>query len=291
MKYTSIAKIFNFLPKNLSEDDAYVIEYASQAMDMLNIHEVYDKKVCLIYVTDHQAYLPKDLKFIQALTYMHSQPTQTEADDVITSYSKTVEDLGDTIMTTKSSMTTEPDPGIWNQSHILRIQHQGVLNNYQLWSESNLFNNNFSLLRLVNKSVNINMHCNDCPNLHCDSQDYYQVNMQGQIITSIKEGYLCLFYLAKQKNERGEFLIPDDPDVLTALAAYVKYKVVEDLAFTRQKGYAQMYERELQRWEQLAAKVKGKYIMKSVNFKDLETYGNQLSNVFHNSRAFDNFSY
>lgn len=291
MKYTSIAKVFNFLPKSFGEEDGYVMEYAAQAMDALDIHQVYDKKVCLVQVADHQATLPSDLKYIQAVTYMEQQPTASETQDIITSYSKSFVDDGDTVTTTLTTMITEPDPNVANQNHILRIQHQGVLNSYELWAESDAFQNNFTLLRMVNKSHSLAMHCDNSPNLHCDYKDYYQVNMLGQIITSIRSGYLAVFYLAKRKNDRGEFLIPDDFDVLNAIAAYIKYKYMEEMAFTRQKGYYTAYERELQKWEVLSAKVKGKYLMKEVTAEDLDIWGNYLSRVFHNSNAFDNLSY
>lgn len=291
MRYTSIAKVFTYLPKSFSEEDGYVMEYAAQAMDALDIHEVYDKKVCLIYLSDHQASLPSDCKFIQALTFMESQPTTAETEQVITTYSRATVDDGDTLTTTYTTQVTTPDPGVDNQEHILRIQYQGVLNSYKIWTESDAFNNNFVLLRMVNKSHSLAMHCNDSPNLHCDNKDYYQVNMNGQIISSIKQGYVCLFYLAKKKNDRGEFLIPDDFDVLNAIAAYIKYKYMEDMAFTRQKGYSSAYERELNNWEILSAKVKGKYLMRNFTANDVESWGNYLSKAFHNSKAFDNYYY
>lgn len=291
MKYTSIAKVFTYLPKNFAEEDGYALEYAAQAMDALNIHQVYDKKTCLLEVSDHQTSLPSDLKHIGALTYMHSQPTEADTDQVITTYSRSTVDDGDTVTTTFTTQRTEPDLGTVNQDHILRIQYQGVLNNYQIWSESDAFRRNFVLLRLVNKSNAINMHCTDCPNLHCDYKDYYQVNMNGQIITSIKDGYVCLFYLAKKRNDRGEFLIPDDFDVLNAIAAYIKYKYMENMVFTRQKGYQTAYQNMLREWEILSNKVKGKYILKEATMPVVNTWGNYLSHVFHNSNAFDNFSY
>lgn len=291
MKYTSIAKVFTYLPKNFSEEDGYVMEYAAQAMDALEIHQNYDNKVCLIKVTDHQASLPSDFKFIQALTYMEQQPTEYETNDVITTLSKSIVDDGDTITTTLTTQITEPDPNVDNQNHILRIQYQGVLNSYRIWAESDAFQNNFVLLRMVNKSHSLAMHCNDCPNIHCDYKDYYQVNMSGQIITSIKDGYLCLFYLAKKKNDRGEFMIPDDFDVLNAIAAYIKFKYMEDMAFSRQKGYYGAYERELQKWELLSAKVRGKFMMKEITALDIDIWGNYFSRVFHGSSAFDNYHY
>jgi hypothetical protein len=290
MRYTSIAKVFTFLPKSFAEEDGFVLEYASQAMDALGIHQVYDKKTCLIKITDHQASLPSDCKFVQALTYMHNQPTEDSINTLI-STSKSTEDNGTTTTDTYTTLVTTTSKDYYNKDTILRIQHQGVLNNYKLWAESDVFTNNFSLLRLVNRSVNINVHCDNCPNLICESKDYYQINMNNQIMTSIKDGYLCLFYLAKKKNDRGEFLIPDNFDVLTALAAYVKYKFMEDMAFSRQKGYQSMYREEQMSWEILSAKVKGQYILQDFTSDDIENYGNYLSKIFHNSNAFDNHKY
>ena len=290
MIYTSIAKVFTFLPKSFAEEDGFVLEYASQAMDALGIHQVYDKKTCLIKITDHQASLPSDCKFVQALTYMHNQPTEDSINTLI-STSKSTEDNGTTTTDTYTTLVTTTSKDYYNKDTILRIQHQGVLNNYKLWAESDVFTNNFSLLRLVNRSVNINVHCDNCPNLVCESKDYYQINMNNQIMTSIKDGYLCLFYLAKKKNDRGEFLIPDNFDVLTALAAYVKYKFMEDMAFSRQKGYQSMYREEQMSWEILSAKVKGQYILQDFTSDDIENYGNYLSKIFHNSNAFDNHKY
>lgn len=288
MKYTSLEKIFTFLPKSLGMSDDDVIEFAAQAMDALNIHQVYEKKVCLVKVVDHQASLPKDFKYIELVTYMYNQPTEAERDQIITSFSKTKEQVGDTLVTTVSSMTTEPLPSMYNLDHILRIQHQGVLNNYQLWVDSDYFVNNFKPLRLVNKSKATTFHCVNSPNLYCESVDYYQINMNGQIITSVKEGYLSVFYLAKSRNDRNYFKIPDDFDVLTAIAAYIKYKHMEEQAFRTQKGYRASYQDELVRWEMLSAKVKGKYILSEVTTDLIENFANGLSRVFHQSNIFDN---
>ena len=63
------------------------------------------------------------------------------------------------------------------------------------------------------------------------------------------------------------------------------------MVFTRQKGYQTAYQNMLREWEILSNKVKGKYILKEATMPVVNTWGNYLSHVFHNSNAFDNFSY
>lgn len=291
---TSIQSVFAYLNLPDTEiDDKWAEEYMSQALDSIGIQQGYEEKVCLLTVSNHRVQLPSDLMFIQAVTYQFREPDEQEITKLTESLSKTTtvteeEDGTQTITNTLTQLITTPGD-TQNQSHILRIQHQGVLNNYQVWMDSDLYTSNYKLMKLTNRAFSANYHCDDCPNFECSSEHTYSITPTRTLQTSLETGNICISYLTRPKNEFGSIMIPDDVDFKMALAAYVKMRYCEEKMFMHENNMSRLYGQFKHEWEALSAKVRGKFIMKAVDEEGLRQAHKPTLNVIRNPRAFDNF--
>ena len=290
----SIKSIFTYLNLPDTEiEDLWIEEYASQAMDALHVSQSYDHKVCVLTVENHRVNLPSDLRYIEAITYQYQSPTANQVTKITESISNstevTIEDNGTQTTTniTTKSITTPGEIGN-NQDHVLRIQHQGVLNNYQVWLSSDMYRNNFKLMKLANRAFASNYHCDNCPNFECISEHTYSITPQKTLQTSLVDGNICIAYMAKAKDECGDLLIPDDVDFKIAIAAYVKMRYAEDKMFRHEENMYRLYYQFKKEWELLSAKVRGKFIIKGIDEDGLVQAHKPLINVIRNSSNFDN---
>lgn len=293
MMMTSIQSVFTYLHLPDTEiDDKWAEEYMSQALDAIGIQQGYEEKVCLLSVSNHRVDLPHDLQYIQAVTYQFREPDNQQITKLTESLSKTTtvtteEDGTNTVTNTLTQLITTPGD-TQNEEHILRIQHQGVLNNYQVWLDSDLYTSNYTLMRLTNRAFSSNFHCENCPNFECSSEHTYSITPHRVLQTSLETGNICISYLARPKNEYGHIMIPDDVDFKMALAAYVKMAYCEEKMFMHEQSMARLYGQFKHEWEALSAKVRGKFIMKSIDEEGLVQAHQPLLNVIRSSRAFDN---
>lgn len=271
---TSIKSVFAYINLPDTEiDDMWIQEYASQALDAIEVSQIYEPTVCLLTVEDHKVSLPKDFRYLQAITYQHQSANSSQitklVESVSNSTSEVVEEDGTrTITNTLTSMFTTPGDTM-NQEHILRIQQQGVLNNYQLWFDSDLYRHNFHLMKAVPSNLSTSYHCTNCPNLTCSSVYEYSITPHRTIETSLKTGTICLFYLKKPTNDHGDLMIPDDQDLKMALAAYIKMRYAEEKMWMHEQNMFRLYYQFKQEWAKMAAKVKGKFLLKDIDLERL----------------------
>lgn len=290
MNYISIDSVFAYLPPSLIEDIQRSREYILQSIRDSNIKTNYERQVCTLIVKDHRTELPKDLKYIEAIAHLNGSVDEVVNHIRNTSIERNIErDDDNNVVTTTTVTTIDVPTDIPNIDYIQRIQHLGVINNYKLFLESPVFSKNFQILRLTNRAFSNGLHCSSCPNLNSNCQDFYTVNPTRTLYTSIKDGVLCLSYLRFAKVD-GSYVIPDDPDIKKALAAYLKYRYWEDRMYEDPR-MVNMYKMSQTEYEQLMAKAKGNYIIRSTNIEELIGQDEVLIRWARNSKVFDNLKY
>lgn len=291
---TSIKSIYTYINLPDTEvDDKWIEEYASQGVQLIGVRDSFEQKVCIMNVSNHRASLPSDLRLIEAVSYQYEPATQEQVTKLTESLSNnttvTVEDDGtQTVTNTLTTMFTTPGEVTSNQEHVLRIQHQGMINNYQLWMDSDIYKGTFKLMKLANRAFSQNYHCTNCPNFDCTSEHTYSITPSGSFQTSLQDGNVCIAYLAQPTNCDGDWLIPDDPDYKSALAAYVQMRYANEKMWLHEENMFRLYYQFKSEWEKLSAKVRGKFIMKSIDEEGLVAAHKPLTNVIRGPQVFDN---
>ena len=277
--YINIRSIFPYITIPRSEwDEDLAIEYAAQAYDMaLGLKSFsYEPKVTLLEVSNHKAKLPQGFRLIEMVVYMYDQPTEDE----VKGFEETTE------ITTQ--ITENPVTDIdytFNQDHIDRIQNQGIVNNYNLYT--GLYNymstyNHFVVLRPIDDPFTRHRHCTWCPNLDSTCDDTYTITKSGEIITSFESGYICVSYLSEPVDDNGDLLIINDADVQNALATYVMWRLWETKMHLHEENAIRISMMYLDRWEKLAKKIKGKINIKTLDSVALSSYQHRFRNLIKN---------
>lgn len=246
MKYIGISAIFQYIPRTLTINDGDLIEWAVQCLDKIGLSFNYEKVTEIFEVIDHKFNLPSDFIKIANLAWIDQLPL-SQANEAA-------------IAVERSDL----------ENDLLRIQHQGVtyLFNYFNYTNSIHDKKTFVPMKLRNLPFASKFHCNDCPNLYQECEEYYDVTPFNQIQTSKKSGYVCLEYL-RYAQEHGEYLIPDDVELLEAIAAYVMYRQWEQRWAEMEQGAESRMSFYLNRFQILAKKVKGSFVVRGADLTSL----------------------
>lgn len=248
MKYTSIKAVLNRLtiPKD-QYDKIDAIEWAIDALDQTNIKNAYEQEMAVIPIKNHRGKLPTGLVQIEvvATPMINKKPSLSELDEL-----------------------EQYEIDYINKSQVDRIDNQGIINNYNLFITTDYWKNNFYILSMTNKPFMGKFHCNDCPNFNSTCEYEYSIDTRGNITTSFESGDLCIGYLKHAIDESGDFLIPDQQDLIQGLAAYIMAKHWEQRLNMKEEGAMNLHFMYMNRAQNLLAKARGIFITKSFDFTD-----------------------
>lgn len=251
MRFTNIKAVLSRLPVDKSqfnEDD--FIEWSMQGLDLLNVKRTYQREGVLIEVKNHKAELPCDLLQIELVT---TPLLETNQDFLNSKYVQELEDCGCG----------------FNAERISTIEKNGnirIIANYPLFEKTSYFQNNFIILSLSNTPFAGKYHCESCPNLSstCDMQ--YTLHSQGYITVPFESGYICIGYLKHATDENGDYLIPDNEDLILFLTNYTMAKHWEERMNMKEEGASQLYMLYMNKAENNMGRARGTFISKDFNF-------------------------
>jgi hypothetical protein len=252
MNYTSIEAVFSRLtiPKDQFDEDE-IIEWVMQGLEMANIRHAYEQDTVVVNINNHKGRLPTGLVQIEMVAY----PIETNDCDDCNNQS--------------SEELTDAEIDYINKQHVDRIDEQGIINNYNLFIRSKSFDSqNFKIMRLTNKPMSGKFHCKDCPNLSSNCDLEYTINPNGTITTSFNTGKVCIAYLRHAQNEQGQFLIPEQEDLIQGLAAFAMSKHWEQRMNMKEENGIRFYELYMDRAQNLLSKARGIFITRGFNYKD-----------------------
>jgi hypothetical protein len=246
MQTTSIRSVLPYINSEIVDTDT-ALEYAYQAYDLIGVKPLYSQESCVLTVDNFKTKLPNDFYRMECLVHV---PNYT----VVSS-----EEMSDT------NPAKDPDYK-YNEEHISRIQSQGIINNYNLYTLPLLGTSQYGIvLRYINSPYSKNVHCTGCPNILSACEYTYTITPGSEIVTNVESGILCIAYLAYAKDENGDLLIPDDAELRSAIAAYVHMKALEMRALNLESETFRLYIEFRNMWQNLAVKVKG-----NLKIKDLD---------------------
>lgn len=216
---------------NTKFSEADLLEWAFKAMDKIGSLEQYETKPAAISVSNYRACLPDDLQLIILMAYKLD--------------------------------TVESD-----EEELERIQREIQLDNdnyYAGFNGTDVFVSDYRPLRLSESPYAYTVHCTDCVNLYSISEHTYTIVPSKDIITSFKDGTICLIYAAHPVDSDGDYLIPDTADYIDAVRSYLLMRIHEYQMNMHTEGSADLYMHYAQRWDHMLKKVRGQAKMGSLD--------------------------
>jgi hypothetical protein len=260
----SAKSILAYLPIDDLEVDK-AMEWVYQAFDKIGYRGTYQRVICQLTVENFKAMLPADLIKIELVVHIPEQYIEP------------------------SDRETPPalDPE-YNYESIERIQHQGIINNYNLFSLLQANSISYTVLRYLDTPFGNGVHCTNCPNIstHCDLT--YSITPNRCLLTNFETGTVCISYLTYSTNEQGDLLIPDDSDFKDAMASYIMMKYSEEKMWTKYENGMRFYELYLNKWVNQSTKVRTQFKLDNMATENivafLDRYNTLLKSPLINNR-------
>jgi len=239
MKYVSINTIISKFYRETNDtsiEATDLIEWVGEAMDFLKVFGTQEQSVAFMEVKDHQASLPCGFQSI----------LQVARDN---QWSPCVLDEETDNICPVDVQEELPNEGV-------PIDCEGkIIGNFEVtyyrpyfdfkyfyntWTNSSLFKNRFSLVRLSNHKFFNSVVCkeSDHESLYHSCRDEYTVIAgDSGLRFSFKEGMVALAYLKTALDpETGYPLIPDNISLITAVSYYLKWKISEREMYSHREG-------------------------------------------------------
>lgn len=238
-KFISIRAVLSNLastfPKDLWDEDN-VIEWAAFALQTIGVYTQLEPKIAFVQIKNHRAKLPAGLVVLEQVAY-----------------------------NAKRNVTPE---NLNELKAELRIPTESYYNGFiDLTTRYN-----YVPMRKATSPFSLQKACEDCKDIYPAGLEYTLLP-NGCIHTSVNKGDACVAYMQYPVDENGDFLIPDDVEVITAIRYYVSMMLWELRMNMKEEGAAQMFDRYLGLWETHKTKVVGKLLMPDIdtmqNIKDM----------------------
>lgn len=276
MNYTTVDRILSKLYREIPEDEVYpedVIEWIGEALDFLKVNRIMDKRVKILKVENHEAYLPKGLQYViqlaklrdDTMSHLCTCSSHHEAESKSerlspTRYEDEPEEEEDNI----DDCGCEDEPRInldWVVTLFGTSTHQSK----------------YTPIRLANHTFFNSIVCKPVEGEHIykGCTDEYTIigTAEKKLRFSFKEGLVAIAYLeSKCDNETGYPYIPDDPSYISALTYYVKWKMSERKMWEGDRLFASMTGDMERKWVHYAGQAKNKMKMP----QSLDEYQNLL---------------
>lgn len=220
-KYTSIKAVMNYLPDGLIEewDESQIVKTALQGyrQNIRNSFLQYDLSFCISKVENHVAKLPPDVKGIFDISYSKEKLSPIADENTSTN---------DPSVYLRKNFSGETVT-IFQALVFSSIRHYTQAMRYAGQSSDLVYNSCVQFL------------CQDCHN--------WSINRDLSSITlDAKEGYIYILYKAVLTDDDGDFLIPDDPQLLQALAYYTEAKHWQSRSFRKEENANNMFIERMQ---------------------------------------------
>lgn len=271
VNYCKLEKVLPLIPKSLrrESDEAEMLRLALDGYRHLSVPMQLQNQLQVFEIVDHKVQLPSEIKVINFVTWMKSNPSLEDLDTLADSYCNDC----DTVQTTTTTIT-DPDGTITttttSTANEYLLAHKIVLN--ASFYNTNYFNNNFIPLKYIQGSVKNNNLCDNCINRFTHGcNETFSVDHNKIMWTSFKDGFVCVDY-DSEILEDGSYLIIEDNDVLNYLKHYIMQGLLEDRAFSHEQGTYQMaknLQTEVDIWFRKAS---GALILKGIDRNLIESF-------------------
>jgi hypothetical protein len=211
--YKKLDYVLNFIPTSLQEDQKDSEQWLSWALQYLrkvNSDDRFVTDIAVLELDKHKACLPKGLKKIKAISMM---PQEIEDSFRASSYNSYL-DVGPETVLWQGEVSEQNDaevaPTLYYQ---LYLQALNSMNTWRPMKYVGAINNKDYFTTECWKHIN-NENCSNCYN-------EFSITTDGCLMTSIEEGMICVMYTSEAKDDKNNFLAPEEPlELWQALAHY-----------------------------------------------------------------------
>lgn len=207
---------------------ADAVEFASKAMSQMDIYETFEEAVSIRKIEGYQGYLPCGLLQVNQILYKRDF-ILTETDEC----------------ECKAANKVYKD---FSAKHFIG---------------SDYVSKNWFPLRASTNSFMTSVLCANSPNLNTSCQYEYTILPSGKIVTSFKEGWIIISYLRTPMDEDGNFLIPNDEELIQTLRTYIMYRLWEKRWNMKEDGSRERFEYYRGQWGLYKNMMRGKFKLPS----------------------------
>lgn len=230
IQYTSADRILSSLARELGdipfmEDD--MIEWIGEAMDFLKVYPILEERVAILSVKDYKAEIPQGLVHIIQLHLINSGCSAVlRSKDELKKHCDCKGNLSFRYETKEWIEYIKKDD---TSIPILKATDQKILQN----------------------------ECNPSSG-GLDAPEWTVIGSSDrEFLFSFKEGDVSIAYSAFAVDENtGYPMIPDQPDFISAVGYYVKWKLCEAMTWRGREGYSNLLQYARQEWLRYAKQAK-----------------------------------
>ena len=317
LNYISLKTILNdyaMLKKDIATvGEDVIMQWASDALDKLNINKTLDYQVMLLDVVNYSTELPKGLIAVVQIAY--NQHDASNCSNLLPVVKEAVVGLCDDCEVVATYETVCPNGGCeptvcQTNTPLLSVTGSNV-SSIAPWigysrvvatsaDYTNPITKTWQPLRLCNNSFhNLQYHIKDCVNVELLNSS---VNMQSvnsnltpcytirdnRILTELKETHLLIAYLTKKIDAEGYPMLPEDIHIIEAVMAYIEEKLAQKEYAAVKDNANRQYFMDMKQLRTLAfAQAINKYNMLST--EEMENLGRMLRQIVPNTNAYSKF--
>ena len=243
--YISIRTVLDDLQDSLDSqywNEMAVLENAAKAMEKLAVKTQVENKIFFTKVTNHKAVLPQGIYQLNMIAYkVNNTLDETDIEEI------------------------KREVGINNDNY------------YEGFTTSSYFRNNYWPMRYNTSEFGHQYMCEDCKNIDTPGEHSFTIEPNGCITTSLQNGYICISYLRYPVNEEGDFLIPNNPDVIEAIKSYCLMRIFEKRFNMKEEGVGLILQYWSTKWNHLYPKSVGSLMMPSLDeYENIKNMTNRL---------------
>lgn len=265
-EYISIRSVLNRIPTSVREEisEGWLLSRILDAYRDLDIAGRLVDDVKIVTISNHLAQIPKEVKKLNLVTYSCEEPDDCELNELLCQ-SGEEDKCGE--------CTPVPADYLTRTNNVCDIPIT-----YQLFFDSQFYNRAFIPLKFVGETKG-NL-CTNCINrmLH-DCRETFSITPERNILSTVKDGYLCLDFKTEPKDEEGNFLIIDDPRLIQGLSLYAEAQAWRNRRGLKEQSANVYYNESLQQAEILLKSFKGRSRLRSIDAQGIiETTFTQTPN-------------
>lgn len=258
-KYTTIDRVFSKVLRLIPEkffNESDIIEYTGEVLEKMSTFHLLEGDVRILKINNFEADLP-DLRRIIQVVRLHSYKEKNdECEDEIIETKKEIKVTNSTCDECENSIlriiSLLEQAQIRQKSDFIPLN---ALMNYERYTDNVL---DVTPVRLSNHTFFNSIVCPEDYNIYRSCVDEYNIvgTIHKKIRTSFKEGYIAISYLRYPIDEQtGYPLVPEDENVLSAIAYYIAWKIAEFNTWSGERQYftlSQDFERKYKKYSILA---------------------------------------
>lgn len=280
MQFTSLDRIVSKLYRDLgleeiSETD--VIEWVAEALEFISTPKMYENKIGILEVKNHQTNLPIGL---------------TSIVQVVRDNKHKVESCTETLChdTNKNPQQEQIQVEVFDCPECLKELDSEILTLGKLeetpkgvvFTSKYKKRNRFSPVRLSNHTFFNTLVCEEDYDLYKSCVDEYTI-VNNTIRTSFKEGLILIsYYRVMIDEETGYPLIPEEVSTINALTYYVMWKYNQRMWFMGREGYGDKMRYSQEMWDKYAGQAKSNQII----LQGVDEYQNFTEEKFNWLKSF-----